>query len=99
VAVGEPARAGEGTVVLTATLPASAATPAGLVTFLARVVDRHGRATALVSQHFELAAAPRPGAVLRFSRQLPAPPAKGRLELVVYDHATGRATVSRVPAP
>jgi len=32
---------------------------------------------------------------LTFTRTVPAPPARGQVELVVYDHASGCATILR----
>ena len=80
---------------IAATLPESAATPGGLVTFLARVKDTRDRAVAVVSQHFELRGPAEPGASLRFDRAVTIPAGGGRVELVVYDHASHRATVLR----
>jgi len=83
------------TLTVVATLPEIEATRGGLVTFLARVKDARGRAAAVVSQHFELRGAGAPEARLVFERAIPIPAGRGRLELVVYDHASGRATVLR----
>jgi VWFA-related protein len=80
---------------VTATLPEAAATRGGLVTFLARVKDARGRVSAVVSQHVELHGTGEPGAHLTFERALPIPAGRGQVELVVYDHASGRATVLR----
>jgi VWFA-related protein len=81
-----------------AALPSRHVTTGGLVTFLARVVDRTGATRALVSQHFELGGERNAGAELRFSRRLPRV-AGGSIELIVYDHASRRATVLRRPSP
>jgi len=89
------ASSGEPTLRITAGLPESAATPGGLVTLLARVKDAKGRAIALVSQHFDVRGPSAPDARLTFSRTVPAPQERGQLELVAYDHASGRATVLR----
>jgi VWFA-related protein len=82
------------TLTITATLPESVVTPGGLVTILARVKDRTGRAVTVVSQHFQVRGPSVPDARLTFNRAMPAP-AGGHLELVAYDHASGRATVLR----
>jgi VWFA-related protein len=82
-------------VAIAVTLPESAVTSGGLVTILARLRDARGRAVAVLSQHFELRGARAPGAALRFERTVPVPDGRGVLELVAYDHATGRATVLR----
>jgi VWFA-related protein len=86
---------GPRTLSVRATLPESAVTPGGVVTFLARVTDGGGRAVALVSQHFERRGSSGPGARLTFERTVPVPAGGARLELCVYDHATRRATVLR----
>jgi VWFA-related protein len=78
---------------VTATLDEAAATAGGLVTFMARITDTKGKAIAVVSQHFELRGPATRGAVLRLSRVLPVPPGRLTIELVVYDHASRRATV------
>lgn len=83
------------TLSVTATLPESAVTPGGVVTFLARVTDARGRAVALVSQHYERRGSSEPGARLTFARTVPVPGRGAGLELCVYDHATRRATVLR----
>ena len=83
------------TLEITATLPESAVTAGGLVTFLARVKDARNRAVAVVSQHFELRGSREPGAQLTFRRGVAIPAGRGRVELVVYDHASGRATILR----
>jgi VWFA-related protein len=83
------------TVTITATLPESAATVGGLVTFLARVKDGRDRAAAVVSQHFELRGRADTEARLTFERAVTIPAGRGRVELVVYDHASGRATLLR----
>jgi VWFA-related protein len=82
-------------VAITAALPESAATAGGLVTFLARVRDGREKATAVVSQHFQLQMPSEPGARLVFDRAVTRPDGRGRVELVVYDHASRRATVVR----
>jgi VWFA-related protein len=86
---------GARTLLVTATLPESAVTPGGVVTFLARVTDARGRAMALVSQHYQRRGPSEPGARLAFTRTVPVPERGGRLELCVYDHPTRRATVLR----
>lgn len=83
------------TLTVTATLPEAAATRGGLVTFLARVKDARGRVSAVMSQHFELRGTGEPDARLTFERAVPIPAGRGQIELVVYDHASGRATVLR----
>ena len=83
------------TLEITATMPESAATAGGLVTFLARVNDARDRAIAVVSQHFELRGPGEQGASLTLQRRVTIPDGRGRVELVVYDHASGRATVLR----
>jgi VWFA-related protein len=86
-------------VAILASMPESAATAGGLVTFLARLIDGKGRATAVVSQHFELRGPSGAGAVLRFERTLARPSARCDVEVVVYDHASARASVIRRRAP
>jgi hypothetical protein len=83
------------TLEIIATLPESAVTAGGLVTFLARVKDARDRAVAVVSQHFELRGPREPGAQLTFRRDVAIPSGRGRVELVVYDHASRRATTLR----
>jgi VWFA-related protein len=86
---------GPRTVAITATLPESAVASGGLVTMLARVRDARGRAHAVLSQHFELRGTGAPGAELRFHRTATIPGGRGSVELVAYDHGSGRATVLR----
>jgi VWFA-related protein len=78
---------------IVATLAESAATAGGVVTFLARVSDANGRASAVVSQHFELRGPAAPDARLVFERGVSVPDGSVRVEVVVYDHASRRATL------
>ena len=87
------------TISITASLPEAAATPGGMVTFLARVTDARGLAVAVVSQHLELRGAAGPEANMLFQRMIPVPAGKASWELVVYDHASRRATVVRRAIP
>jgi hypothetical protein len=64
-----------------------------VVTFLARVSDANGRAGAVVSQHFELRGPAAPDARLVFERGVSVPDGSVRVEVVVYDHASRRATL------
>jgi hypothetical protein len=85
-------------VTLTATTPGSAVSPGGVVTFLVRVTDGRGRATAVVSQHVELRGAVADTPVT-FSRTLAVPAGRHVIELVAFDHASGRASVVRRDVP
>jgi hypothetical protein len=86
-------------VTVTSTIRSSALSPGGLVTFLVRLSDARGRAAAVVSQHVQLPAAAPPDTVITFTRALAVPAGRYVIELVAFDHASGRAGVVRRYGP
>ena len=85
--------------IVTASIDESVGTPGGLVTFLLRLTDGGGRAVAVVSQHVQLPGAATPNARLTFTRDLAFPVGRYTIELVAYDHTSGRAAVVRRQVP
>jgi VWFA-related protein len=85
--------------IVAASIDESAVSPGGLVTFLLRLADAGGRAVAVVSQHVQLPGAATPNARITFTRDLAIPVGRYTIELVAYDHGSGRTAVARRAIP
>jgi VWFA-related protein len=74
--------------------PDAASDSGGLLTILARVRGERQRLVAVLSQHFDLAPSAAAGRTLpvAFSRDLELPPGEYSVDVIGYQHSTGRAT-------